>query len=78
MQGTRVRALVWEDPTCHGATKPLRHNYWARTPTAHALQHEKPPQEEAHAPQRRVAPAHRNQRKPKRSNEDPTQPKKIN
>ena len=29
MQGTRVRALVWEDPTCHGATKPVRHNYWA-------------------------------------------------
>ena len=27
MQGTRVRALVWEDPTCHGATKPVRHNY---------------------------------------------------
>ena len=21
MQGTRVRALVWEDPTCRGATK---------------------------------------------------------
>ena len=29
MQGTRVRALVREDPTCRGATKPLRHNYWA-------------------------------------------------
>ena len=27
MQGTRVQALVREDPTCHGATKPLRHNY---------------------------------------------------
>ena len=27
MQGTRVRALVWEDPTCRGATKPVRHNY---------------------------------------------------
>ena len=27
MQGTRVRALVQEDPTCHGATKPMRHNY---------------------------------------------------
>ena len=27
MQGTWVRALVWEDPTCHGATKPVRHNY---------------------------------------------------
>ena len=27
MQGTRVRALVREDPTCRGATKPVRHNY---------------------------------------------------
>ena len=27
MQGTWVRALVREDPTCHGATKPMRHNY---------------------------------------------------
>ena len=27
MQGTRVRALVREDPTCRGATKPMRHNY---------------------------------------------------
>ena len=26
-QGTRVRALVWEDPTCRGATKPVHHNY---------------------------------------------------
>ena len=25
--GTRVRALVWEDPTCHGATGPVSHNY---------------------------------------------------
>ena len=29
MQGTRVQALVQEDPTCHGATKPGRHNYRA-------------------------------------------------
>ena len=27
MQGTRVRALVWEDPTCRGAAKPVCHNY---------------------------------------------------
>ena len=27
MQGTRVRALVREDPTCRGATKPVHHNY---------------------------------------------------
>ena len=36
----------------------------ARAPRAHALQQEKPPQWEAHAPQRRVAPAHHNKRKP--------------
>ena len=37
MQGTRVRALVQEDPTCRGATKPVRHNYWACTlePASH-------------------------------------------
>ena len=29
MQGTQVRALVWEDPTCRGATKPVSHSYWA-------------------------------------------------
>ena len=29
MQGTRVRALVREDATCRGATKPVRHNYRA-------------------------------------------------
>ena len=29
MQGTWVWSLVPEDPTCHGATKPLCHNYWA-------------------------------------------------
>ena len=27
MQGTQVRALVWEDPTCHGAAGPVSHNY---------------------------------------------------
>ena len=37
MQGTRVWALVREDPTCRGATKPVRHNYWACAlePTSH-------------------------------------------
>ena len=29
MQGTRVQALVREDPTCCRATKPMHHNYWA-------------------------------------------------
>ena len=31
VQGTRVRALVREDPTCRRAAKPMRHNYWACT-----------------------------------------------
>ena len=37
MQGTRVWALVREDPTCGGATKPVRHDYWACTlePVSH-------------------------------------------
>ena len=37
MQGTRVQALVQEDPTCREATKPVRHNYWACAlePTSH-------------------------------------------
>ena len=32
MQGTLVRSLVQEDPTCCGATKPVYHNYWDRVP----------------------------------------------
>ena len=32
MQGTRVRALVQEDPICCRETKPLHHNYWACVP----------------------------------------------
>ena len=37
MQGTWVWALVREDPTCRGATKPVSHNYWACAlePTRH-------------------------------------------
>ena len=64
MQGTGVRALVQEDPTCRRATKPVCHNYWAcalqpacrnswspraATTGAHALQQEKPLQWEARA-----------------------------
>ena len=41
MQGTQVRALVWEDPTCRGATKPMSHNYWACASGACALQQER-------------------------------------
>ena len=77
MQGTGVRSLVPEDPTCHGAAKPVRHNYRAHVPQllspcttttaahvprARAPQQEKPLRWEAHAPQQKVAPAQ--QRRP--------------
>ena len=29
MQETRVLPLVWEDPTCSRATKPVSHSHWA-------------------------------------------------
>ena len=67
VQGTRVRSLVQEDPTYHGATKPVCQNYWACTttteacaPRAHAPQQEKPLLWEACAPRWRVPPAHGN------------------
>ena len=42
MQGTRVRALVWEDPTCRRAIGPMSHNYWACASGACAPQQERP------------------------------------
>ena len=63
MQGTRVRALVREDPTCHGATKPVRHNYWACAlePASHNYWSPRATTTEAcvpraHAPQREKPP----------------------
>ena len=44
MQGIRVRALVWEDPTCRGATRPVSHNYRACASGASAPQQERPRQ----------------------------------
>ena len=60
VQGTWVRALVWEDPTCRGATRPVSHNYWACASGACAPQQERPRWWEARAPRWRVAPTCRN------------------
>ena len=46
-----VWSLLQEDSTCHRASKPVCHNYWD-----HALQQEKWPQWEAHAPQLETRP----------------------
>ena len=87
MQGTRVQALVREDPTFHNywawALEPTSHNYWA-----HVTQLLEPACLEPVLHNKRSyhneKPAHRNEEwppltatreKPARSNEDPTQPK---
>ena len=61
-------SLVWEDPTCGGATKPMcphysacalmpmSHNYWAHATYSPALRREKPSQQKAHTLQSRVQP----------------------
>ena len=33
-QERSVQSLIWEDPTCHGATKPMHHHNWS----PHALE----------------------------------------
>ena len=38
MQETQVWSLLWEDYTCHRATKPVPHNYWSPSSRAHELQ----------------------------------------
>ena len=78
MQGTRVRALAWEDPTCRGAAGPVSHNCWACASGACAPRRERPRRWEARASRWRVAPACHNWRKPSHRDEDPTQPKSIN
>ena len=60
MQGTRGRALVWEDPTCRRATGPVSHNYWACASGACAPQQERPRQWKARTRRWRVAPTCRN------------------
>ena len=62
MQETWVPSLIWEDPTLHGATEPVRHSYRACAlepgspraaateacvPRACAVHREKPVQREA-------------------------------
>ena len=60
-QGTRVRALVREDPTCRGATKPMRHNHWARVPQLLKTAHLEPVLRDKRS-HRSEKPAHHNER----------------
>ena len=66
-QGTLVWSLVQEDLTCHGAAKPVHHNYWAC-----ALQQEKAPHWAVCV--LKLENAGRNQRKPACSHDGSPQP----
>ena len=59
MPGTRVQALVWEDTTFLGTTKPVHHNYWACAlePVSHnywSVPHTRATTTEAFAPRARA------------------------
>ena len=75
MQGTGFLSLVWEDPTCCGATKLVCYNYWAHEPRAYAGN------KRSHHSEK---PVHRDEEeplliatreKPAWNSEDPVQPK---
>ena len=60
MQGTWVQSLVWENPTCHGATKSKHHNSWSQYALEPVLCNKSSHHnEKAHTPQWCVASARR-------------------
>ena len=87
MPESQVQSLVWEDPMCRGANKPVCRNYWACAlepihsimkpmhPKAHAAQQEMPLQWEAHVLQLESSPWLPQLEKSLHSNKDPAQPK---
>ena len=58
MQGTLIQPLVWEDPTCLRATKPVHQTTEAGAATACVPLSEKSPQGEAWALQLEKAHVH--------------------
>ena len=90
MQETPVQSLVWEDPTCFRATKPV-HNCWACAlepgscnyrileplqPWAHRPQQEKPLQWEACVSRLESSPQLPTREKARATSKTPNSPKK--
>ena len=82
MQGTRIQALVREDPTCRGAPKPVSHNYWALVPQIlkparlePMLRNKRSHRNEKHTHRHEEWPPLATTRESLHSNEDPKQPK---
>ena len=75
-QGTWVQSLVQENPTCHGATKPMHHSYWSPSALEPVLHDKRSHRSEKPAHHNeRATPARRNQRTPAHSNEGQAQTK---
>ena len=76
MQGTRVSSLVWEDPTCSRATKPVRHHHracalalesrssWSQRTASLCLAHRETAAMRGPAPQPERSPARGNRESP--------------
>ena len=62
MQETRVQSLIWEDPMCNGATKPV-HSYCSPSAWSLCFQQEQPAQREVPHRSERAAPMPYSQRK---------------
>ena len=83
MQESWVWSLIWDNPTCHRASKAVGHNYWAPVPQllkfvrprACAPQQEKPLQWEVCKPQLETSPCLLQLEKSPQINKDPAQPK---
>ena len=75
MQGTWVQSLAQENPTCHGATKPMHCNYWSPSALESVLHKRSHRSEKPALHNERATPARRNQTMPAHSNEGRAQTK---
>ena len=71
MQGTRIQSLVWENFTCHEATKPMCHNYWSPCSTTGEVTATKSPRTTI----KEQPPLATTRGKSTHNNDDPAQPK---
>ena len=75
MQGTQVQSLVWEDPTCHRATKPVQHTYRRLCAPEPTHTREASASRKPHLGPTEQPPLTTAREKPVRSNWDSVQPK---
>ena len=79
MQGGWAWSLVWEDPTCHVATKPGCHNYWCPCVLGPVLCNKRSRRNETHVHQnKQEPPLAATREKPECYSESPVQPKRRN